>query len=79
LVYDRIASGDTASVHMAKLAGVGGFSRTVALKMLHEPIASDPRHVAILLDEERLLSLEARRLPKVLRPYSLRPSSMSAA
>jgi serine/threonine protein kinase len=56
VVYDRIASGGTASVHIAKLAGVGGFSRTVALKMLHEHIASDPKHVAMLLDEARLLS-----------------------
>ena len=56
VVYDRIASGGTASVHLGRLAGVGGFARIVAIKKLHEHVATDPKFVAMLLDEARLLS-----------------------
>ena len=53
-VFDRIASGGMASVHVGRLAGEGGFARTVAVKRLHPQFASDPEFVAMFLDEARL-------------------------
>jgi len=56
VIHDRIASGGTASVHLARLGGAGGFSRVVAIKKLHEHVASDPKFVIMLLDEARLVA-----------------------
>ncbi|MBN1607653.1 MAG: protein kinase [Polyangiaceae bacterium] len=53
-LYDAIASGGMASVHLGRLIGPAGFSRTVAIKRLHENYAKDPEFVAMLLDEARL-------------------------
>ena len=53
-LYDRIASGGMASVHLGRLAGPVGFTRTVAIKRLHSQFAADPELVAMLLDEARL-------------------------
>src|SRR5262245_59730954 len=53
-VYDEIASGGMASVHLGRLIGVEGFSRTVAVKRLHPQFAKDPDFAAMFLDEARL-------------------------
>ncbi|MEZ4223376.1 MAG: serine/threonine-protein kinase [Polyangiaceae bacterium] len=53
-VYDRIASGGMASVHLGRLIGVGGFARVVAIKRLHAQFASDPEFVSMFLDEARM-------------------------
>src|ERR1043165_6260907 len=45
-----------ATVHLGGLLGAGGFTRTVAIKRLHEAYARDPEFVAMLLDEARLAS-----------------------
>jgi serine/threonine protein kinase len=54
LVYDEIASGGMATVHLGRLAGPGGFSRIVAIKRLHAQYAKDPDFVAMFLDEARM-------------------------
>src|SRR6187397_304434 len=54
LVYDVIASGGMATVHLGRLLGPEGFSRTVAVKQLHPQFAQDPQFVAMFLDEARL-------------------------
>src|SRR6188768_2263821 len=43
-----------ATVHLARLMGAEGFSRTVAIKRLHPQFAKDPDFVAMFLDEARL-------------------------
>jgi serine/threonine-protein kinase len=43
-----------ATVHLGRLLGSVGFSRTVAIKRLHARYAKDPSFVAMLLDEARL-------------------------
>ncbi len=43
-----------AAVHLGKLRGPVGFSRTVAIKRLHAHLAKDPEFVAMFLDEARL-------------------------
>ena len=56
VLYDQIASGGMASVHMGRLIGPVGFSRVVAIKRLHPAYAQDPGFAAMLLDEARLAS-----------------------
>ncbi len=53
-IHDAIAAGGMATVHLGRLLGPIGFSRTVALKRLHKQFASDPEFVAMFLDEARL-------------------------
>jgi eukaryotic-like serine/threonine-protein kinase len=53
-VYGEIAAGGMATVHLGRLIGPVGFSRTVAVKRLHAHFAKDPEFVTMLLDEARL-------------------------
>jgi serine/threonine protein kinase len=53
-VHDEIAAGGMATVHIGRLLGPVGFSRTVAIKRLHTQYARDPEFVAMFLDEARL-------------------------
>jgi serine/threonine-protein kinase len=50
----EIASGGMAVVHLGRLVGAAGFSRTVAIKRLHPHLARNPEFVAMFLDEARL-------------------------
>ncbi len=53
-LYQKIASGGMASVHLGRLLGPVGFARTVAIKRMHPQLASDPEFVSMFLDEARL-------------------------
>lgn len=53
-IYDAIASGGMATVHLGRLLGPVGFLRTVAVKRLHPHIAHDQDFVSMFLDEARL-------------------------
>lgn len=55
-MYDEIASGGMATVHIGRLLGAAGFSRTVAIKHLHPQYAHDAEFVSMFLDEARLAS-----------------------
>ncbi|MCC6646331.1 MAG: serine/threonine protein kinase [Polyangiaceae bacterium] len=50
----ELASGGMATVFLARLAGVGGFQRFVAIKRLHPHLSSEPDFVQMFLDEARL-------------------------
>src|SRR5437868_1780106 len=54
VLHGEIAAGGMASVHLGRLLGPVGFSRTVAIKKLHPQFAKDPEFVAMFLDEARL-------------------------
>jgi eukaryotic-like serine/threonine-protein kinase len=54
LLCDQIGFGGMATIHLARLLGPEGFSRTVAVKQLHPQFAQDPQFVAMFLDEARL-------------------------
>lgn len=54
VVFDEIAAGGMASVHLGRLVGAVGFSRTVAIKRLHPHLARDAEFAAMFLDEARL-------------------------
>ncbi len=53
-LYDEIAAGGMATVHVGRLRGPAGFARTVAIKRLHPQFAHDPEFVSMFLDEARL-------------------------
>jgi eukaryotic-like serine/threonine-protein kinase len=53
-LYEKIASGGMASVHLGRLFGPSGFARTVAIKRMHPHLAEDPEFSAMFLDEARL-------------------------
>lgn len=53
-VYEPIASGGMASVHLARLLASVGFARTVAIKRLHPQFAREPEFVAMFVDEARM-------------------------
>ncbi len=53
-VCDVIGSGGMATVHIGRLLGPVGFSRTVAIKRMHPHLASDPLFVTMFLDEARV-------------------------
>lgn len=50
----EIASGGMATVFLARLTGVGGFQRLVAIKRLHPHLAGEKEFVDMFLDEARL-------------------------
>lgn len=50
----EIASGGMATVFLARLSGVGGFQRFVAIKRLHPHLAAESEFVDMFLDEARL-------------------------
>jgi len=53
-IYDAVASGGMATVHVGRLLGAAGFHRTVAIKRLHPQYAHDKDFAAMFLDEARL-------------------------
>ncbi|MCU0684080.1 MAG: protein kinase [Polyangiaceae bacterium] len=55
-LFDELARGGMARVHLGRALGAVGFARTVAIKRLHRSHGDDPELVAMLLDEARLLT-----------------------
>jgi serine/threonine protein kinase len=53
-IFDQIAAGGMASVHLARLAGLEGFSRVVAVKRMHRHLLENKEFKAMFLDEARL-------------------------
>ena len=53
-LHGEIASGGMASVHFGRLIGPGGFSRTVAIKRMHQAFARDQQFVEMFLAEARI-------------------------
>jgi serine/threonine protein kinase len=53
-LYEKVASGGMAAVHLGRLLGPVGFARIVAIKRLHSQFAEEPEFVAMFLDEARL-------------------------
>jgi serine/threonine-protein kinase len=53
-IYEPIATGGMATVHLGRLVGPASFARTVAIKRLHPQFARDPEFVSMFLDEARV-------------------------
>jgi serine/threonine protein kinase len=56
-IVRRLASGGMGEVFLARAKGVGGFSKSVALKRLRTELAADPSFVAMFLDEARIAAM----------------------
>lgn len=56
VLYGELGSGGMATVRLGRLVGAAGFTKTVAVKGLHEHLASEPEFVAMLTDEAKLVS-----------------------
>jgi serine/threonine-protein kinase len=69
LLCDVFAAGGMATVHLGRLMGPEGFSRTVAIKQLQPQFAHDPKFVSMFLDEARLASRV--RHPNVVSPLDV--------
>ena len=54
VLFREVGHGGMATVHLGRLRGPAGFSRTVAIKRLHPHYARDPEFVTMFLDEARL-------------------------
>jgi eukaryotic-like serine/threonine-protein kinase len=55
-MFDEIASGGMATIHLGRMVGAGGFTRTVAIKRLHSHLAHDQEFVGMFLDEARMVA-----------------------
>ncbi len=51
---ERLAAGGMATVYLGRAMGEGGFERLVAIKVMHEHVASEPDFRSMFLDEARL-------------------------
>ena len=56
ILFDELASGGMGRVHVGKLRSEGGFSRVVAIKVLHEQYAREAEFRSMFLDEARLVA-----------------------
>jgi len=55
-LFDELASGGMATVHLGRLLGPVGFGRTVAVKRLHEHYLKDEEFIAMFMDEARIVA-----------------------
>ena len=55
-LFDVLASGGMATVHLGRLLGREGFGRTVAVKRLHSQFTNDPDFVTMFMDEARIVA-----------------------
>jgi eukaryotic-like serine/threonine-protein kinase len=56
VLYGELAAGGMATVHLGRLMGQAGFSKTVAIKRLHQHLATEAEFVTMLIDEAKLAS-----------------------
>ena len=55
-LFDALASGGMATVHLGRRLGPEGFGRTVAVKRLHSHFTTDPEFVTMFMDEVRIVA-----------------------
>lgn len=55
-MFDELASGGMATVHLGRLLGPIGFGRTVAIKRLHKHFLSEPEFITMFTDEARIVA-----------------------
>jgi eukaryotic-like serine/threonine-protein kinase len=53
-ILARLRAGGMATLYLAQRRGAAGFTRPVAIKVIHPHLASDPRFVQMFVDEARL-------------------------
>ena len=55
-LFDELAAGGMATVHLGRLLGSEGFGRTVAVKRLHAHYLKDEEFVTMFMDEARIVA-----------------------
>ncbi len=55
-LFDQLAAGGMATVHLGRLLGPGGFGRTVAVKRLHTHYVNDQEFCTMFMDEARIVA-----------------------
>ena len=50
-VFDELAAGGMATVHLGRLLGPVGFGRTVAIKRLHQHFLQDQDFITMFMDK----------------------------
>ena len=55
-LFDQLAAGGMATVHLGRLLGPGGFGRTVAVKRLHSHYVNDQEFCTMFMDEARIVA-----------------------
>jgi serine/threonine protein kinase len=55
-LFDELASGGMATVHLGRLLGPVGFGRTVAVKRLHSQYLKDEEFITMFMDEARIVA-----------------------
>jgi len=68
-LFGEIASGGMAAIHYGRLAGTGGFQKTIAIKRLLPQFARDPDFRSMIEDEARLCA--RIRHPNVVTPLDV--------
>lgn len=56
-ILERVATGGTAEVYKARLGGLGGFERIVAIKRVLPHLSHNPEYVRSLVDEAKVAGL----------------------
>ena len=56
VLVDHISSGGMADVYRAKVQGIRGFTKTVAIKRIHEHLLERPRFLRMFTDEAKIAS-----------------------
>ena len=55
-LFDELAAGGMATVHLGRLLGPVGFGRTVAVKRLHAHFLKDEEFITMFIDEARIVA-----------------------
>ena len=55
-LFDELAAGGMATVHLGRLLGPAGFGRTVAVKRLHAHFLKDEEFITMFMDEARIVA-----------------------
>ncbi len=55
-LFEELAAGGMATVHLGRLLGPEGFGRTVAVKRLHKHFLQDPEFITMFMDEASIVA-----------------------
>ncbi len=69
ILLDRISSGGMADVYRAKLVGIRGFAKTIAIKRIHPHLAERRRFLRMFTDEAKIASRLIH--PNIVQIYDL--------
>jgi len=69
ILVDKIATGGMADVYRAKVVGIRGFTKTVAIKRIHAHLLERTRFLRMFTDEAKIASRLVH--PNIVQIYDL--------